>query len=178
MISSIVRRQAFSLVELLVVMAIVAMLLTISMPEFNKTLDRARSTACAANLRQIGVATLLYVGENNSTYPIIETNPANPVYPEEIEARSMLETLGDYGLDAAALRCPSDLGGPNNFAKFGSSYDWRPIVDDENSLNPIIYTRRGARRVSPKRIRLVTDYEAVHNGRMNRLFADGRVQKF
>jgi prepilin-type N-terminal cleavage/methylation domain-containing protein/prepilin-type processing-associated H-X9-DG protein len=170
--------RAFTLLELMMVIAILALLAVLSVPEFSRFIERARSASCAANLKAIGIATSLYVGENNGTFPIIETNPADPVYPEEVEAKSLLETLGPYGLDPGNLRCPADTAGPNYFARFGTSYEWRPVIDGENSIAPVLYTRRGARTVSPKRVRIAMDYSPVHHGRMNFVFADGRVRRF
>lgn len=171
-------RRAFTLVELLVVLAIVGLLVGLGVPEFNRFFDRSRSTACLSNLRAIGASVRNYINDNDSTFPIIETNPADPIYPEEVEARGMLETLEPYGLTTTMLRCPADVRAKNYFAQRGTSYEWRPIVDDEPALNPIVFTRRGERRVSPSRVRLVIDIDAVHNGRNNQLFADGRVRGF
>jgi prepilin-type N-terminal cleavage/methylation domain-containing protein len=63
------RRRAFTLVELLVVIGIIALLVSILLP----TLARARETAvrisCAANLHQIGVATFAYASDNRGALP-------------------------------------------------------------------------------------------------------------
>jgi prepilin-type N-terminal cleavage/methylation domain-containing protein len=171
-------RRGFTLVELLAVLAILAILFALGVPEYNRYIDRANSAACAANLRAIGLAVRNYINENDGTFPIIETNPDNPIYPAEVEARPMLETLEPYGITARTLRCPSDVRARNYFGARGTSYEWRPVVDDENFMSPKIYTRRGERSVNPSRIRLVIDIDAVHNGRQNQLYGDGRVRSF
>jgi prepilin-type N-terminal cleavage/methylation domain-containing protein/prepilin-type processing-associated H-X9-DG protein len=171
-------RRAFTLVELIAVLALVSLLISLAIPEMQRFLERARSTACASNLRSIGLAVRNYINEHDGTFPVIETNPDNPIYPEEVQARGMLETLEPYGVTVNMLRCPSDLRGPDYFDQRGTSYEWRPVIDGENSVNPIFYTRRGARQVSPSRVRIVMDFTPVHNGRQNRLFADGRVRNF
>jgi prepilin-type N-terminal cleavage/methylation domain-containing protein len=171
-------RRGFTLVELIITLAIVGLLVGLALPEFSRFQDRARSTACLANLRTIGVSVRNYVNDNDATFPIIETNPASPIYPEELGARGILETLQPYGLVENALRCPADVKARNYFASRGTSYEWRPVVDDEPALNPVIYTRRGERQVNPSRVRLVIDIDAVHNGRQNQLYGDGRVRGF
>ncbi len=53
-------RRAFTLVELLVVVAIIALLISILLPALNKARDVARDTACKAQLHQIGIALEAY----------------------------------------------------------------------------------------------------------------------
>jgi prepilin-type N-terminal cleavage/methylation domain-containing protein/prepilin-type processing-associated H-X9-DG protein len=182
-------RAGFTLIELLVVIAIVGLLSSLLIPEIGKLQDRAQSVVCMNNLRQIGIGVLAYVGEHDNAYPIIEPNPDSPVYDPSAEAKPIYIALEPYGVTQEVLKCPADLKGPNYFAQrttttdgktYGTSYQWRVIVDEENMLDPKIYGgRRGAgvRVVKPSRVTLCTDFEAVHSGKMNRLFADGHVSK-
>lgn len=181
--------RAFTLVELLVVIAIVGILAALVTPEVARFQDRARSVVCINNLRQIGAGVLSYVGENDNTYPIIEPNPDSPIYSPEDEAQPLFIALEPYGVTQKVLQCPADIRGPNWFAKrtvtidgksYGTSYQWRPILDEENMAAPRIYGgRRGAgvRIIKPSRVTLVTDFEPIHSGKMNRLYADGRVSQ-
>lgn len=54
------RQAAFSLIELLVVVAILAVLLSILLPSLSRARSQARSVVCSSNLRQITTANLLY----------------------------------------------------------------------------------------------------------------------
>lgn len=60
--------RAFTLVELLVVIAVVALLAAILFPVFARARDKARQTACLSNLRQLGLAAQQYVVDNDGTF--------------------------------------------------------------------------------------------------------------
>ena len=179
----------FTMIELLAVITIIAMLVTMTVPHVGRIQERAQSVVCMNNLRQIGIGVLSYVGEHDNTYPVIEMNADNPVYLPEDEAEPIYIELEPYGVTQQVLKCPSDIQGPNYFAKnaktidgktYSTSYQWRPIIDEENGAAPKIYGgRRGAgvRIVKPSRVTICTDYEKAHSGRLNRLYADGHVSK-
>ena len=57
--------RAFTLIEVLVVMAIIAILAAILVPALNSALERAKATKDMSNLRQFGLATQLYMNDNS-----------------------------------------------------------------------------------------------------------------
>jgi prepilin-type N-terminal cleavage/methylation domain-containing protein/prepilin-type processing-associated H-X9-DG protein len=65
-----VRRNAFTLVELLVVVAIIAVLVAMLLPALNKARAQARAVVCASNLRQIANGYLLYANDNEGWFPV------------------------------------------------------------------------------------------------------------
>ncbi len=61
-------RRAFTLIELLISVAIIAVLMGILLPSLSSARENAKKTLCASNLRQLGIASLLYLDENNQKY--------------------------------------------------------------------------------------------------------------
>jgi prepilin-type N-terminal cleavage/methylation domain-containing protein/prepilin-type processing-associated H-X9-DG protein len=75
------RRSAFTLVELLVVIGIIALLIAILLPALNKARQTAQQTQCASNLHQIGLANQIYA-QSTGYYPGCQgfEYPANSQY--------------------------------------------------------------------------------------------------
>src|SRR5208337_3424403 len=61
--------RAFTLLELLVVIAVISILTALLLPVLSKAKAHARSASCTNHLRQMGMALKMYVDENNSRYP-------------------------------------------------------------------------------------------------------------
>jgi len=167
---------AFTLVELLVVFAIIASLVSLLMPTITTVRQKANTLACVSNMRQIGISAQLYINDHGSRTPIIEPWPAQPVYSPSDGAQTILQALGPYGVTTAVLKCPSDLAGPNYFAKEGSSYQWFPMANGQNTQAiKQVWMDNQSQTLSMSRLFLAFDYSPVHNGGSNVLFGDGHV---
>jgi prepilin-type N-terminal cleavage/methylation domain-containing protein/prepilin-type processing-associated H-X9-DG protein len=64
-----VSKQAFTLIELLVVIAIISILAAILFPVFARARENARRSSCMSNLKQIALASAMYVQDYDETYP-------------------------------------------------------------------------------------------------------------
>lgn len=172
------RNPAFTLIELLVALAIIAILTSFAVPVTGAMIERARSAKCAGNLRLIGIAVQQYVSENDFRFPPIETVPPSLGN----EGSSALETLGPYDVTQKTLTCPSDAAGPDTVTRYGASYHFSPVLQDELASNVKIYGRRGILQVPDiGRLTACTDYQPVHAGAgklgINVLKTDGRVMQ-
>ncbi len=62
-------RRGFTLVEVLTCLSVIAILAVILIPAVNHSLRMSRATACASNLRQIGIAMTAYANDNDNRFP-------------------------------------------------------------------------------------------------------------
>jgi prepilin-type N-terminal cleavage/methylation domain-containing protein len=67
-------KRAFTLVELLVVVSIIALLIAILLPSLKRAREQAKDTLCRANLKQLGLCTHYYAQDNKDRLPWIQGN--------------------------------------------------------------------------------------------------------
>ncbi len=74
------RIKGFTLIEMLVVVAIIALLIAILLPSLQKARELSRQTACSANIRSIGTTLYIYQGDNLDIFPTApyQTPPSEP----------------------------------------------------------------------------------------------------
>ncbi len=122
-------KRAFTLIELLVVIGIIAVLTAILLPTLSKAREIAQRTACASNLRQIGISLMYYANDNKDFLPYAElavTSPAGVTSVlswDDMINRTTGVRLHDDQLRAThapirigVLQCPAD-----NFERVKSS---------------------------------------------------------
>ncbi|MCW3058737.1 MAG: LmbE family protein [Capsulimonas sp.] len=118
------RQSGFTLIELLVVIAIIAILAAILFPVFAKAREKARQISCASNLRQLGLAAMQYVQDNDEILPgssysnggagatggwmYYQTYSATPAQDQFDPA---LGSLYPYVKSMGVYVCPDDSGG-------------------------------------------------------------------
>ena len=75
------RKKAFTLVELLVVIGIIAVLIAILLPALQKAREQAKQTTCMSNMRQIVQGWLLYAQDNKGGIVFSETDDRTKTVP-------------------------------------------------------------------------------------------------
>jgi len=108
-------KAGFTLVEIMIVVAIIGLLAAIAIPNFVKAREKSQKGACINNLRQIDAAIQQYALENN----------ANPTTLVNFGVIQPYLGRGSVGVAKTALVCPEDSG-----KNFDSSYN---IVDVQSA---------------------------------------------
>lgn len=105
-------KKGFTLIELLVVIAIIAILASILFPVFARARENARRASCMSNLKQVGMAAMMYVQDYDEFYP--GRYSQNDVLPPDGEDLSggnnywyWQQMLYPYTKNMQAFLCPS-----------------------------------------------------------------------
>src|SRR5437016_5270507 len=105
--------RAFTLFELLVVVVIIAILASIAYPVYTGVLERAKVTKDMNNLRQIGIATQLYLNDNDGAFPGSATVAwMGQLHPKYLAAWNIFQSPFD-------VRGPSELGDATTPISYG-----------------------------------------------------------
>lgn len=122
------RAWAFTLLELLLVILIIAALASIILPAYQTTRVRAEGVSCRANLRSLHTGFELYLQEHNRTWPQPPT-----VSSLDMEADWWVELLAPYGPNPDTWLCPSRKRESGQAAPgfLPNSIDYLPALFDE-----------------------------------------------
>jgi len=117
-------RRGFTLIEILVVIAIIAILSAILFPVFAKVREKARQTACLSNEKQLAMGLMQYTQDNDEFYPFGNNIPwgggagwAGTIYP--------------YVKSEKVYLCPDDSPG------YGTSYCYNGNLAHSNYPGPV-----------------------------------------
>ena len=187
--------RGFTMVELLAVVAVIALLIGLLLPTVRRVGERARCTQCLSNLRCIGQAVALYAESWKGQFPL----PA-----------AWLQSLQDFGATPAVRLCPSDADAAGKSTSYATNEHFEPLTPGID-FNPITKAPlAGGRTVAYRKLASVPRPSAViyayepqgtgtvdhlnthqfksldelqralattrHDGAANYLFADGHAQ--
>lgn len=112
---AVTRRTGFTMIELLVVLAITAILAALLFPVLVQACAKAQQTSCLANVRQLGLGYLMYLSDNDQRFRVGWSWPT---------------FLSPYLKSAKLLTCPADRRGENgdaadtDFTPHEHGYQW------------------------------------------------------
>ncbi len=87
--------RGFTLIELLIVIAVIAILATIAYPVFIGVEEHAKATKDMSNLRQIGIATQLYMNDNDGALFSITTSWMSQLHPKYLSSWNVFQSPFD-----------------------------------------------------------------------------------
>ena len=149
-------RAAFTVPELLAVVAIISIIMSILLPAMNKARNVTRTAICGSNLHQLGLALRGYLSDNLSKFPPkysgsqfswwgqsgsfagYGNTPADSMGPEDRPVNRYLGQGFQYGELVDVAGCPSDQGGRgssgamigSHLVGYGTSYGSNSHVSD------------------------------------------------
>src|SRR5262249_49805965 len=121
------RHFAFTLLELLAVIALFGLLAALLFPALGRAKESGRAAACLSNLHQIGVAFQLYVQDNKNPLPYMRDKSLTTT--NELPSPDMV--LSNYVGNLQVLKCPSDK--QQVFETTGSSYYWNNLLNGQDA---------------------------------------------
>jgi prepilin-type N-terminal cleavage/methylation domain-containing protein/prepilin-type processing-associated H-X9-DG protein len=187
-------RRGFTLIELLVVIAIIAILAAILFPVFARAREKARQASCSSNLKQIGLAFMMYSQDYDDTLPL--TSQSGNTWWTDAATIMWFHTIVPYTKNAQIFQCPSN---PNNASGGDFNATWavgyshncgfmsgtklaaiprpaeRILVGDEWGTDPRLCPTSPGGGCNGNWVASYAD-NSWHNGGANYAFADGHVK--
>lgn len=169
LVSRRLNKRGFTLLEIVVVIAIISILAYILVPMYGRARSEARRMTCANNLVQLQRAMSVYADDHYSTFPELASRQS--INSGKATVR---DTLLPLLKDERVFKCPDDKQG--FFEKEGSSYEWNALLNKQSKDGP------AETLVGSSRTPMFYDYENFHidpgngYGGKNVVFCDGHIE--
>jgi prepilin-type N-terminal cleavage/methylation domain-containing protein/prepilin-type processing-associated H-X9-DG protein len=160
------KRRAFTLLELLVAITIIAVFAGVSLPLYDRAVQSGRAAACISNLHALGAALNLYLGDHNMVLPSLAAGRSSisqnlPVIDN---------TLNTYAPNPAVFGCPGDTA--HLLQTTGTSYYWNVAINGQSfaALHFLALSTQASH------IPVLADKQSFHpytQNKVNLLYADG-----
>lgn len=173
------KKPGFSLLELMMVMMIIAAVVAVSSPAVYRSRERARTSNCINNLRQIINAALIYADDNEDVVPDVAPPASNPT-------NGTISGLPSFSGCGDVFLCMNDPRTEAEFGAFKTSYTawdstptyFRPNVLGESASFTIIYVESEKAGNDTRDDISASDIAFWHNYRTVVAFADGHVGSY
>jgi prepilin-type N-terminal cleavage/methylation domain-containing protein/prepilin-type processing-associated H-X9-DG protein len=190
-------RRGFTLIELLVVIAIIAILAAILFPVFARAREKARTTSCTSNVKQIALGVIMYMADYDSRIPPLRIPDNPPNWPGGAHSDGnrvcdfWVESVQPYVKNWQMFVCPSQDGAATG-GSLGAAHR------KNYALNPFMQQRKEAEIEQPSQILMIIEsriscpdigtwclgcgqagqggFPRVHNAGLNWGFMDGHAK--
>lgn len=162
--------HAFTLIEMIVVIAIIGMLAAFAYPVYQRSVASGRATACLANLRQLSAGLNAYLNENDMKMPALQIGRDNVSQDVPV----IDNTFDKYLTDKRVFACPAD--NKDLATKTGTSYCWNVALNGQAVAN-LNFLQLAT---DSSHIPVISDKEGFHpylQDKVNILYADGHATK-
>lgn len=137
------KRKNFSLIELLIVVAIIAILAGLMLPALQRAREVARAADCRSREKQIGTAFLSYANDFNSYLPLCRSGDSSSPITGDPAGITWMVKLGSYLNTHPNEEHPNDANTEGDSSKYmmRNSFFWcrSPVVPTSNAVNPYPY---------------------------------------
>jgi len=179
-----IRRRGFTLLELLAVIATIAILAALLLPILSRAKMKAQRTNCFSNLRQLGLAWVMYYTDNNGV--LVASYPESPDVWVQGDMSNVVDAvdlslirqgkLFHYNNSVSIYHCPADAGKDINgqHVKTVRSYSMNSFMGPRDATLPPLPPSAGAysffskdsdiRRPSEKFVLLDEDERSINDG--------------
>ena len=115
------RPVAFTLVELLVVISVIAVLIAIMLPAYSRAREQGRTAQCLSNMRQTGTGLVMYMGDANDEVPWVNPHP-DAVWTSQFAWGGFVAPLPEptFGNDIDYVKHPAEARPLNKYLAAGA----------------------------------------------------------